>query len=117
MALNSLSFQDRVETILKRSHDIDGGFDEAARKNEPGEYVHRDFETPYRFRYRPDGRNRPHRPEVDDDLPEALAERLREENPRIPVEVLSFDDTLGAFLDVAEEYYETVDCYVDALNL
>jgi hypothetical protein len=58
----------------------------------------------------PDARDRPHRPEVPDDLVDDLDEVVLEDYPTVPVDAISFDEKLELLLEAAEEYYGELNC-------
>lgn len=60
----------------------------------------------------PESRDRPHRPEVSDDLAGQLVEAVQREYEGVPVEALSFDRQLGLLLDRAEEWAGRLGCKV-----
>lgn len=56
------------------------------------------------------GRDRAHRPEVEQEVVDELEEWVGEQYPVVPAESLDFDEQLDLFLDKVERFYSKLDC-------
>jgi hypothetical protein len=114
---NSLSFSKQLERLLESGRAF---IDEIEEKKEvkqtgpvdPGKLVHQQWEDGITMEYSPGGRDRPHRPEVPDELVEELRKVVDELFPGVPADEFSANKLLGLYLDEVESAYATVNCTI-----
>jgi hypothetical protein len=106
----SISFAKQLEKITSRGVAFQEAIED--RETEQNRAKFKAWPDGVKIRIHPDDRDRPHRPEVDDDLVEQLDETAAELFPGVPVEELSFDDTLGLVVDELENTYKKADCHL-----
>jgi hypothetical protein len=99
-----LSFSDQLDEL------VGPNYREEIDDMDPENVTHSDFTTSRSLSISTD-RDRPHRPQVPEQLDDDLTKAVRE-NTNVPGEKLDFDDRLELFLDVVEQYYRVLDCYL-----
>ncbi|MUV91141.1 hypothetical protein GJ629_15635 [Halapricum sp. CBA1109] len=103
-----LSFADQLRACV----DYADGVRHNLRNDDLGGYTHAELRTPYTFENDSTGRDRPHRPEVPEELMDDLVEALNNEYPELPVEDMDFNKQMDLLLDPLAKYYRKLDCYL-----
>jgi hypothetical protein len=108
---DDFSFSTHVESLCGRN------WKKEAEETDGDSMTHKVWENDHVERLEVPERERAHRPEIDDDLDEALTETVRDNYSAVPAEQLPFEQRLTLVVDAAEEYFEVLDCYVEWVNL
>ena len=115
VAAETLSFSKQLELLLEPEP---GWYSERIEATEEGDFYHTGYPDGEKVQIQPDERERPHRPELSEELLERLREQVDGEYYGVPAEALATDKLIELVLDKVEEYYAHLDCYlIEARNL
>lgn len=108
VGVEEMSFADQLAYLLRANKGTLEAIEEV-RKNPQG-YEHRHWEDGVEVRIRPNEREKPHRPQIPDELEEDLKTWMGEDYGAFDPDSLDFDKNLQLFLDRVETYNELLDC-------
>jgi hypothetical protein len=111
----SLSFERQLGSLINT--DKPGEWDDLADSAQSSQSVilhsHNEWPDGVTITYSTDGRSRPHRPEVDEDVFETMSDDTKKMYTAVPVDGLPFDQQLELYLDRCEEIYKEMGCMIE----